>query len=66
MTNTNEKRIKYVVTRDNMRVSETEYDNPGDAQNEVTHWENVIKRWPDGTKVKVVQKDGRIHRTYSL
>ena len=66
MTNTNDKRIRYVVTRDNMRVSESEYDNPGDAQNEVDHWTRVITRWPDGTKIRVLEKDNRLHRIYSL
>jgi len=66
MTNTNTRKVKYVVVRDNIRVSETEYDNESDAQGEVAHWNRVITRWPDGTKIKVVEKDNRIHRTYTL
>ena len=60
------KRVKYVVVRDNIRVSEKEYDNELDAKNEVDFWIRGIERYPDGTRVRVVQKDSRLHRTYSL
>jgi hypothetical protein len=55
---------KYVVVRSGLRVSDLEYDNPTDASNEVEHWNKIIKRWPDGTVIEVVEKDDKKHRVW--
>ena len=57
---------KYVVVRDSIRVSESEYDTPAEAELESLHWNKIITRWPDGTKVAIVEKDSRYHRTYNI
>jgi len=65
-TNVGTKLKKYVVVRGGVRVSETEYNTIGEASGELSHWNNIINRWPDGTKVVVVEKDVRYHRTYNI
>jgi hypothetical protein len=35
------------------RVSETTYQNEQDAQEEVAYWQDILKRYPDGTKIAV-------------
>jgi hypothetical protein len=55
---------KYVVIRNGLRVSDLEYDNPGDATVELEHWKSVIKRWPDGSVINVVEKDEKKHRIW--
>lgn len=55
---------KYVVVRSGLRVSDTEYDNPSEATAEVEYWRKIIKRWPDGTVVEVVEKDENKHRIW--
>lgn len=59
-----EKKKKYVVVRSGLRVSDQEYDNPADATEELEHWKSVIKRWPDGSVVDVVEKDDKKHRIW--
>ena len=56
----------YVVVRDNFRVSDKEYLNTADAENELSFWQRVVKRWPDGTKVELVKKDNKRHRIYNV
>lgn len=53
---------KYVVVRSGIRVSEFEYDNLVDARLECEHWKKIVKRWPDGTVIDVVEKDEKQHR----
>lgn len=55
---------KYVVIRNGLRVSDMEYDAPTDATEELMHWKSIIKRWPDGSKVDVVEKDDKKHRIW--
>ena len=55
---------KYVVVRSGLRVSDLEYDSPNDASTEVEHWNKIIKRWPDGTVIEVVEKDDKKHRVW--
>ena len=55
---------KYVVVRSGLRVSDQEYDNPADATVELEHWKSVIKRWPDGSVIEVVEKDEKKHRIW--
>ena len=58
--------IKYVVIRDNRRVSDVEYDSPTDpvAIGEMQFWRKIIKYWPDGTKAEIVQYDKKKHRNW--
>jgi len=55
---------KYVVVRNGVRVSDQEYDSQSDAAEELNHWNSVIKRWPDGSVVEVVEKDDKKHRIW--
>jgi hypothetical protein len=59
-----EKTKKYVVVRSGLRVSELEYDAPSEAQSEMEHWKSIVKRWPDGTVVEIVEKDDKKHRIW--
>jgi hypothetical protein len=36
-----------------VRVSETNYKNESDAGNELAYWQEILKRFPDGTKILV-------------
>jgi len=53
---------KYIVVRSGIRVSDMEYDTPADASEELKHWKSVVNRWPDGSKVEVVEKNDKNHR----
>lgn len=55
---------KYVVTRSGIRVSELEYDNVTDATKEVEHWQRILNKWPDGTKIAVEEYNDKKHRIY--
>lgn len=61
-----DRKVKYVVVRDNKRVSDKEYDSVDDpaAISERDFWKRVITRWPDGTKVMIVKYDNKLHRTW--
>ncbi len=56
----------YVVLRDGIRVSEKEYVTKSDAKDELSYWNKLLERWPDGTKVEIVEKKPRKHRVYNL
>ena len=43
----------YAVFRNGQRVSDSEYPSPFFAQRELEHWENIIKRNPDGSKLEI-------------
>ena len=43
----------YAVFRNGYRVSESEYPSPLFAQKELEYWQNVVKKFPDGSKVEV-------------
>ena len=43
----------YAVFRNGYRVSEAEYPSPLFAQKELEYWQNVVKKFPDGSKVEV-------------
>lgn len=45
----------YVVTRSGIRVSELVYSNKNDAKTEYDHWTGIVKKWPDGTKIELVE-----------
>lgn len=48
---------KYIVLRDGVRVSDDMHNSEADALHEANFWREIIKRWPDGTKV-VIKKIG--------
>ena len=58
--------LKYVVTRNGIRVSDKEYasDNEDAIIDEFTFWKNVVSKFPDGTKIQIVQYDKKKHRIW--
>lgn len=57
---------RYVVVRSGLRVSDKDYpkvDEPR-AIAEKDFWCKVVERWPDGTKVEIVQYDKKRHRIW--
>jgi len=48
---------KFIVLRDGVRVSEDMHESEAQAEKEANFWREIIKRWPDGTKV-VIKKIG--------
>lgn len=46
---------KYVVIRNGHRVSDAEYTTKNEAINEYEHWMRVISRWPDNSKIEIVE-----------
>lgn len=66
INNNAKKQTRYVVTRDEYRVSDIEYQNREDASNEYIFWNNVVKKWPDGTKIDIVELDRRKHRVHHV
>ena len=57
---------RYVVVRGGLRVSDKDYEKPDEqrAIDEKKFWQSVVKRWPDGTKVEIVQFDKKKHRIW--
>lgn len=54
-----EEQTKYVVIRNGSRVSDSEYLNKEDARSEYDHWSRIITRWPDGSKLEIVEMKGK-------
>lgn len=54
-----ERQSKYIVVRNGMRVSDLEYTNREEAKSEYDHWNKVITRWPDGSKLEIVEMKGK-------
>jgi hypothetical protein len=54
-----ERQNKYVVIRNGLRVSDLEYSNKEEAKMEYDHWKNIIARWPDGSKLEILETKGR-------
>ena len=50
---------KYVVIRNGARVSDSEYPTMEDAKSEYEHWNRIITRWPDGSKLEIVEMKGK-------
>jgi len=50
---------KYVVIRNGSRVSDLEYPNKEEAKVEYDHWKTIISRWPDGSKLEIVESKGK-------
>ncbi len=55
----NERQTKYAVIRNGMRVSELDYLSKDEAKSEYDHWNKVITRWPDGSKLEIVEVKGK-------
>jgi len=55
----NERQPKYVVVRNGTRVSDSEYPTKDEAKSEYDHWNKVITRWPDGSKLEIVEVKGK-------
>lgn len=49
MEKTNE---KYIVMRDDRKITGEELSFE-DATKELERWQKIIKKWPDGTKVRI-------------
>lgn len=47
-----EKRNKYIVMRNDRPIT-TEELTLEEAKKELERWETILKRWPDGTKVRI-------------
>lgn len=45
---------RYVVMRNGARVSDEEYASRDAAKSEYDHWDRIISRWPDGSKLEIV------------
>lgn len=45
----------YAVFRSGIRVSDNVYETENDValKQEVEHWQTIVDRWPDGTKISV-------------
>ena len=56
--------ITYVVVRDGNRVSDREYNNESEANEEFAFWNRIVTSYPDGTKVKIVPFDKKKHRIW--
>ena len=54
-----ERQVKYAVIRNGSRVSDLEYTNKEEAKTEYDHWNNIVKRWPDGSKLEIVESKGK-------
>jgi len=61
-----ESSLRYVVTRGGLRVSDREYPsvNEPNALAEKEFWQKIVSRWPDGTKIEIVQYDKKKHRIW--
>jgi phage portal protein BeeE len=52
-TNNSKVTTKYVVKRDNHRVSDALWDSRSDAQTEFEYWRKIVNHINDGTNVTV-------------
>ncbi len=61
-----EEQLKYVVVRDDIRVSDKVYFdiNDSSAKSEMDFWKRVVKNFPDGSKVEIVKYDKKKHRVW--
>lgn len=44
----------YAVFRNGYRVSDAEYPSALFAQKELEHWQNIVKKFPDGSKLEIL------------
>jgi hypothetical protein len=52
----------YVITRNGLRVSELVYVNKNYAKTEFDLWNGIIKKWPDGTRIELVEYNETRHK----
>lgn len=52
-TENNETEKVVIVVRNGFRVSNSEYETPEEAHHEYTYWANILKHWPDGSKLEI-------------
>ena len=52
---------KFVVLRNGRLVSDLQYETVNDASQELNHWQKIIKKWPDGSKLTVAKFDSKTH-----
>lgn len=52
-TNTSNSDLRYIVKRNNIRVSEEVHHTYEDAKEECDYWENILKKWPDGSVLEI-------------
>ena len=45
---------RFVVLRNGARVSDEDYSSKEAAQPEYDYWNRIITRWPDGSKLEIV------------
>lgn len=45
--------MRYVVKRNGIRVSEEVHSVYEEAETELKYWTEIIKRWPDGSKLTI-------------
>jgi hypothetical protein len=45
----------FVVLRNGLRVSNSEYETPELAEQEYNYWVEIIRRWPDNSKLEIKQ-----------
>lgn len=50
---------RFVVLRNGARVSDEEYVRKEDAQPEYDHWNRIVTRWPDGSKLEIVNLNNK-------
>jgi hypothetical protein len=55
MTTEIENNSKYIIMRDDKPISNEELSFD-EAKKELERWQNILKRWPDGTKVRMEPK----------
>jgi hypothetical protein len=58
--------IKFVVTREGLRVSDKDYQtiNDPDAIAERDYWQKIANKWSYGERCSVVQYDSKWHRVW--
>jgi len=56
----------FVVTRGGLRVSDVEYTSETDplAIAEKDFWQQIVKKYPDGTRIEIVPFDKKKHRVW--
>jgi len=52
METTEKKATKFIVMRNDRPITNEELTLE-EAKSELTRWEQILKRWPDGTKVRI-------------
>jgi hypothetical protein len=53
----------YVVLRDGRRVSDSNHLSTNAANAEKSYWQNILGRWPDGTKVEIYKCENKNYKS---